>query len=167
VALDLLAARVRESLHQTDEATEDSSVDGMDVAFCILNPELGILQFAGAHNHLYLVRDGEMEVIKADMQDIGSKYKNPHPFTNHFVDVQQGDVIYLFSDGFPDQFGGKDRRKYKYGKFRKFLLEIHQEPMSKQKKLLDEELTQWMGDYEQIDDVLVMGIRIRRASDPQ
>jgi len=163
VALDQLAFRVRESLHQTDKASEDSSVDGMDIALCRLNPDAGILQFAGANNHLYLVRDGVIEVIKADMQDIASKYLNPHPFTNQVVDVQDGDVIYLFTDGFPDQFGGADRKKYKYGKFRKFLLDIHQEPMSKQSELLGIELEQWSGDYEQIDDVLVMGIRIRRA----
>jgi len=162
VALDQLAYRVRESLHQTDEAAEDSSVDGMDIALCSLNPEAGILQFAGANNHLYLVRKGEMEVIKADKQDIASKYVNPHPFTNHFVDVQNEDVIYLFSDGFPDQFGGENRKKYKYGKFRDFLLDIHQEPMSVQKALLSDEFDRWKGDHEQIDDVLVMGIRIRR-----
>lgn len=166
-ALDLLAARVRESLHQTDEATENSSVDGMDIALCSLNPEAGILQFAGANNHLYLVRDGEMEVIRADSQDIASKYANPHPFTNHSVEVQDGDVIYLFTDGFPDQFGGKNRKKYKITNFRKFLLDIHREPMHKQRELLAEELDQWMGDYEQIDDVLVMGIKIHRSSVPQ
>ena len=163
VALDQLAYRVRESLHQTAEAEEDSSVDGMDIALCSLNPDAGILQFAGANNHLYMVRDGEMKVIKADKQDIASKYVNPRPFTNHFVDVQKDDVIYLFSDGFPDQFGGPNRKKYKYGKFRDFLLDIHQEPMSVQKALLADELDQWMGDHEQIDDVLVMGIRIRKA----
>jgi len=108
-----------------------------------------------------------MEVIKADMQDISSKYVNPHPFTNHFVDVQDGDVIYLFSDGFPDQFGGADRKKYKYGKFRNFLLDIHREPMKRQRDLLWKEFDRWKGDYEQIDDVLVMGIRIHRASVPQ
>jgi serine phosphatase RsbU (regulator of sigma subunit) len=163
-ALDQLAYRVRESLHQTDEATEDSNVDGMDIALCRLNPDTGILQFAGANNHLYLVREGEMEVIRADKQDIASKYANPHPFTNRHVEVQEGDVIYLSSDGFPDQFGGSDRKKYKYGKFRKYLLDIHREPMGKQRELLGKELNRWMGDYEQIDDVLVMGIRIRRAS---
>ena len=125
------------------------------------------MQFAGANNHLYLVRNGEMEVIRADKQDIASKYVNPHLFTNHFVDVQDGDVIYLFSDGFPDQFGGVNRKKYKYGKFRNFLLDIHQEPMQKQNELLGVELDQWMGEHEQIDDVLVMGIRIHRASAPQ
>ena len=117
-----------------------------------------------ANNHLYIVRDGEMEVIRADKQDISSKYVNPHPFTDHSVEVQDGDVIYLFSDGFPDQFGGPDRKKYKYGKFKRFLLEIHQEPMHKQKELLLKELDGWMGDHEQIDDVLVMGVRIHRAS---
>jgi len=166
-ALDQLAYRVRDSLHQTDDAREDSSVDGMDIALCNLNPGAGILQFAGANNHLYLIRKGEMEVIRADKQDISSKYVNPRPFTNHILDVQPGDVIYLFSDGFPDQFGGAKRKKYKYGKFRSFLLDIHQEPMSKQKELLAKELDQWMGDHEQIDDVLVLGVRINQASFPQ
>ncbi len=167
VALDQLAYRVRASLHQTDEATEDSSVDGMDIALCNLNREAGILQFAGANNHLYLVRDGEMKVIRADKQDIASKYENPSPFTNHEVDVQPGDVIYLFTDGFPDQFGGANRKKYKYGKFRRFLLKIHREPMSRQKDLIATELDKWMGEHEQIDDVLVMGVRIHPVSGPQ
>ncbi len=166
VALDQLANRVRESLHQTDEAREDSSMDGMDIALCSFNSNEGVLQFAGANNHLYLVRNGEMEVIRADKQDISSKYVNPGPFTNHIVDVQHGDVIYLFSDGFPDQFGGADRKKYKYGKFRSFLLDIHQEAMSKQKELLSKEFDLWMGDHEQIDDVLVMGVRINQTSSP-
>jgi serine phosphatase RsbU (regulator of sigma subunit) len=166
-ALDQLAYRVRASLHQTDEATEDSSVDGMDIALCRLDAHQGILQFAGANLHLYLVRDGKMKVIRADRQDIASKYENPLPFTNHFVDLHEGDLIYLFTDGFPDQFGGKDRKKYKYGKFRDFLLEIHHYPMARQKELLGKEFKRWMGHYEQIDDVLVMGIRIRLVSDPQ
>ncbi len=166
-ALAQLAYRVRASLHQTDEAAEDSSVDGMDIALCRLDADQGVLQFAGANIHLYLVRDGKMKVIRADRQDIASKYENPLPFTNHFVNVLEGDVIYLFTDGFPDQFGGKDRKKYKYGKFRNFLLDIHQDPMARQKELLGKELNRWMGNYEQIDDVLVMGIRIHRASDPQ
>jgi serine phosphatase RsbU (regulator of sigma subunit) len=167
VALDQLANRVRESLHQNEEVTEDSNVDGMDISLCSLNPEAGILQFAGANNHLYLVRDGKMEVIRADKQDIASKYENPHPFTNHFVDVHDGDVIYLFSDGFPDQFGGEDRKKYKIANFRNFLLSIHREPMHRQRELLGIELETWMGDHEQIDDVLVMGIRIHQASAAQ
>jgi serine phosphatase RsbU (regulator of sigma subunit) len=167
VALDQLANRVRESLHQNEEVTEDSNVDGMDIALCSLNPEAGILQFAGANNHLYLVRDGKMEVIRADKLDISSKYENPHPFTNHFVDVHEGDVIYLFSDGFPDQFGGEDRKKYKIANFRNFLLSIHREPMHRQRELLGIELETYMGDHEQIDDVLVMGIRIHQASAAQ
>ena len=89
-ALDQLAYRVTRIFHQNEEATEDSSVDGMDIALCSLDPEAGILQFAGANNHLYLVRDGKMKVIRADKQDIASKYENPHPFTNHFVDCMTG-----------------------------------------------------------------------------
>jgi len=159
--LDQLAIRVRESLHQTVEATEDSSIDGMDIALCSLHPTKGILQYAGANNHLYLIRDREIKVYKADKQDIASKYDPPLPFTNHSIVTKAGDVIYLFSDGFPDQYGGPDRKKYKYGKFRKFLLDIHEEPMQKQRELLGNEFDQWMGEHEQIDDVLVMGIQIQ------
>lgn len=166
-ALDQLAARVRESLHQTAEVTIHSSMDGMDIALCSFNPDTGLLQYAGANNNLYLVRNGEMEIYRADKQDIASKYEKPLPFTNHFIDTQAGDVIYLFSDGFPDQFGGADRKKYKYGKFRKFLLNIHREPMQRQRELFGEELDHWMGKHEQIDDVLVMGIKIPQASIPQ
>lgn len=166
-ALDQLAARVRESLHQTAEVNMHSSMDGMDIALCSFNPASGLLQYAGANNNLYLVRDGEMKIYNADKQDIASKYEEPLPFTNHFIDTQAGDVIYLFSDGFPDQYGGPNRKKYKYGRFRKFLLDIHNEPMQRQRELFGKELDHWMGEHEQIDDVLVMGIKIPPASNPQ
>jgi serine phosphatase RsbU (regulator of sigma subunit) len=162
-ALDQLATRVRESLHQTAEVTIHSSIDGMDIALCSFNPATGLLQYAGANNNLYLVRGGEMKIYRADKQDIASKYQEPLPFTNHFIDTQAGDVIYLFSDGFPDQYGGPHRKKYKYGRFRKFLLDIHREPMQRQRELFGKELDHWMGEHEQIDDVLVMGIRIPPA----
>ncbi len=161
--LDQLARRIRESLHQTDRSSEDTSVDGMDIALCSFHPEKDRLEFAGANNHLYLVRGGDMKVIRADMQDISSKYESPKPFTNHRIKVKDGDMIYLFTDGFPDQFGGKERKKFKYWKFRKLLLDIHQESVSKQEMLLSLEFNRWKGDNEQIDDVLVMGVRIPRA----
>jgi len=161
--LDQLATRIRESLHQTDIASEDSSVDGMDIAVCSFHPGTGRMQYAGANNHLYLIKDGEMRVIRADLQDISSKYERPQPFTNHIIDTRDGDLIYLFSDGFPDQFGGNERKKYKYGKFRKLLMDIHDESMSKQEMLLSLEFNRWKGHNEQIDDVLVMGVRIRLA----
>jgi serine phosphatase RsbU (regulator of sigma subunit) len=161
--LDQLASRIRESLHQDNSSSQESSIDGMDIALCSFNPGTGQLQFAGANNHLYLIRDGEMKVIRADRQDISSRYESPDPFTNHAMDAKDGDLIYLFSDGFPDQFGGEERRKYKYVKFRKLLLDIHHEPMSKQEMLLSMEFNQWKGNNEQIDDVLVMGVKIHLA----
>jgi serine phosphatase RsbU (regulator of sigma subunit) len=161
--LDQLASRIRESLHQNDSTSQESSIDGMDIALCSFNPDTAQLQFAGANNHLYLIRDGEMKVIRADRQDISSRYESPDPFTNHAMDARDGDLIYLFSDGFPDQFGGAERKKYKYGKFRNLLLDIHQEPMSKQEMLLSMEFNSWKGSNEQIDDVLVMGVKIHLA----
>jgi len=158
--LDQLAIRIRESLHQTGEAEESSSTDGMDLALCVYDPETRLLQYAGAYNHLYMINNGEMTVIRADKQEIVSKYYDLKPYTNHRVQMKAGDCIYLFSDGFPDQFGGPDFKKYKYKRFREFLLSIHQEPMAEQKRLLAEEFDHWRNLHEQVDDVLVMGFRI-------
>lgn len=160
VLLDNLACRVRESLHQTEQSTETSSSDGMDISLCIYDPGTKILQFSGAYNHLYIVRNGEMQIIKADKQSLVSKYFEPKPFNNHELKMEEGDCIYLFSDGFPDQFGGPDFKKYKIRNFREFLISIHKESMKDQKRLLDEEFERWMGPHAQVDDVIVMGIRI-------
>lgn len=140
--------------------------DGMDMALVALHKDQNKLEYAGANNSLYLIRNGELTEIKADKQPIGY-FDKASPFTNHEITIQKGDCIYLFSDGFVDQFGGKDDaaremggKKYKSRNFKNLLLRIHQEPMDKQKEILHEAFFSWKGELEQVDDVCVIGVRL-------
>jgi ligand-binding sensor domain-containing protein/serine phosphatase RsbU (regulator of sigma subunit) len=157
--LNLLREKIQESLHQVDDREKVSS-DGMDIALCILDPQSNKLQFAGAHNPLYILRNGEIIEIRANNMDIGSYLVEKQEFTNHEIQCEEGDQLYLFSDGYVDQFGGPKGKKYKSIKFREFLVSIHTETMIRQKWLLDEEIEIWKGDFRQTDDILVMGIKI-------
>jgi ligand-binding sensor domain-containing protein/serine phosphatase RsbU (regulator of sigma subunit) len=157
--LNLLRDRIQESLHQVGDR-EKVSNDGMDISLCILEAHTNKLQFAGAHNPLYIIQSGEIREIRADKMDIGSYLVEKQEFTNHELQCEEGDQLYLFSDGYSDQFGGPNGKKYKYQKFREFLVSIHNEPMIRQKWLLDEEIETWKGNFRQVDDILVMGIKI-------
>jgi len=119
------------------------------------------LQFSGANNPLCLIRDNELIQVKGDRQAIGGSYDDELPkFEKHEIDIRKGDIIYTFSDGYPDQFGGTDGRKFMKKRFRELLLKIHKDPMQEQKKLLNDILVEWQGDEEQVDDILVMGVKI-------
>lgn len=151
--------KTREIVLETFEKSDEDVNDGMDIALCSINTESKKLNFAGANNGLYLIRNNEVTQIKPDKQPIGN-YKDAKPFTNHEMDLQKGDVIYAFSDGYPDQFGGPKGKKFMYKPFRNLLLEIHKEPMDKQHNILLEAFEKWRGELEQIDDVCVIGVRI-------
>ena len=126
VILDQLNVRIREALHQGDEREMDTH-EGMDISLCILDIKTNILQFAGANNPLYLIRNNSLTEIPADHIDIGSHTTEKEEFTNHELKCEPGDLIYLFTDGYADQFGGPSRKKYKSQKFKDFLLSIHNE----------------------------------------
>ena len=117
------------------------------------------LSYSGANNPLWIVRNGEVLETKADKQPIG-KFELSKSFTTHQLEVQRGDSIYVFSDGFPDQFGGEKGKKYKSGKFKKFLISIQEHSMQKQHELLEQEFENWKGNEEQIDDVCVIGVKV-------
>ncbi len=136
--------------------------DGMDVAFCSIDKKDMILEFAGAFNPLYLIRDNKIMEIKGDRFAIGLDETNfkEQTFKNHIIPIQKGDIIYIFSDGFADQFGGPDGKKYKYRRFRHLLLNLHQLPMEKQHEILESNVMEWRGGQEQVDDILVIGIKI-------
>jgi serine phosphatase RsbU (regulator of sigma subunit) len=140
---------------------EDGGIDdGLDIALCALDTETNMLQFAGANNPLYIIRNNELIEIEPDRMPIGF-YPNEKPsFTNHEIQLNTGDIFYLFSDGFTDQFGGDKGFKYKAANFQKILLQNHNKPMEIQKELLEHELKIWMGNYNQTDDILVMGVRV-------
>ncbi len=156
--LDQLRDQVVKSLRQTGETGE--SQDGMDLALFILDTEKMKLEFAGANNPLFLFRNKELEIIKPDKMPIGISLKIDLPFTNHVIDVKKGDLLYTFSDGYPDQFGGPDNRKFMIKKFKLLLGEILEKPMDEQKKILEDTLKEWMAETSQIDDVLVIGVKV-------
>lgn len=133
--------------------------DGMDLALVVFDRNQNMLEYAGAYNSLLLVRDSELIEYKADKMPIGKHIGEEGPFTNHRVQLRENDMIYLFSDGFPDQFGGEKGSKYKARPFKRLLQKIGDEPVEKQARVLGYELKNWMGDNEQVDDILVMGIR--------
>jgi serine phosphatase RsbU (regulator of sigma subunit) len=157
--LDKLRNKVKESLKQTGK--NDEAKDGMDIAFCVVDMKNNVLQFSGAHNPLYFIKNNSNQIdeLKADRQPIGIHLKEK-PFTNQEIKIEKGDVFYLFSDGFNDQFGGEKGGKYKSKRFKSFLFSIRNENLENQKLLIENEFNKWKGDIEQIDDVLVMGIKI-------
>jgi serine phosphatase RsbU (regulator of sigma subunit) len=136
--------------------------DGMDVAFCAIDINDMILEYSGAFNPLYLIRDNKITEIKGDRFAIGLDETNfkDLTFKNHMIPLQEGDLIYIFSDGYADQFGGPEGKKFKYRRFRHLLLNIHQLPMDDQRDILETSLRDWKGENEQVDDVMVIGIKI-------
>jgi serine phosphatase RsbU (regulator of sigma subunit) len=157
-ALNELRKQIKQALRQTGKQGE--AEDGIDMALCALDTKTMVIQFAGAMNPFYLLRNGDLEEIKADRMPVGF-YPNEKPeFTNHEIQLKTNDLFYLFSDGYMDQFGGENGLKFKASNFQKILLENHDKPMQIQKEKLEQHLNSWMKGYEQTDDILVMGVRV-------
>ncbi|MCO6500302.1 MAG: tetratricopeptide repeat protein [Vicingus serpentipes] len=158
----LILDKTTEIVIETFERSgEDKYIrDGMDIALCALNIKTRKLQFAGANNPLYLVRGEELQEVKGDKQPPIGSYAKRTPFTNHLVEIKKGDVIYTFSDGYADQFGGPKGKKFMYKQFKELLLSINKEPMSKQHQVVESKFDEWKGELFQIDDVCVIGVRI-------
>jgi len=158
--LDELNKGVRETLHQRN--FEDSATkDGMDIIICSFDKSNYELEFAAAFNPLLLIRNKELSEIKGNKFSVGIYLeKETRSFTNHKLQMQKGDVIYIFSDGYADQFGGPRGKKFMQSQLRNLLLDIHQKPMPEQKRILDQTLEHWRGNEDQVDDILVMGFRI-------
>ena len=155
--LGLLREKVIFSLKQT--GSRDETTDGMDISLCILEKRTNQLQFAGAFNPMWLMRDGKLTEFKADKMPIGFHLKQPN-FTTSEATVQEGDALYLLSDGYYDQFGGENDKRYSSGRLKRLIKEIAHLPMNNQKEVLDKKFSDWKGNSEQIDDVLILGIRI-------
>jgi serine phosphatase RsbU (regulator of sigma subunit) len=156
--LNLLREMVMKALHQTGNRNE--SDDGMDISLCILDTRAKVLHFSGANQPLYYIRKNELFEVRGDRMPIGISGFEEKPFTEHSLEMKKGDLVYLFSDGYADQFGGASGKKMKYGGFKKKLLEVHRDPLKDQHELLLDAYVQWKGTYEQVDDILVMGIQI-------
>ena len=156
--LNSLRNHVIKALHQTGK--EGESKDGMDIALCVIDADRKKLQFAGAYNPLYLIRNNELTQVKADRMPIGFYFKEGIEFKSNEVELEKDDKLYIFSDGFADQFGGETGRKFMAKKFKQLLVDINQKPMAEQRDILDTTIDNWRGDIEQIDDVLVIGMKI-------
>jgi serine phosphatase RsbU (regulator of sigma subunit) len=139
------------------EKSDEEVKDGMDIALCTL--EGNKLQYAGAYNPLWIIRDGELMETKANRYPIGLS-RDPQPYTTHSIDLEKGDIIYIFTDGLVDQFGGEKGKKLKVTGFKKLLLNMHDKPMEKQRKLIAEAFYNWKRDLEQVDDICLIGVRI-------
>ena len=155
--LNDLRDRVKSALHSTGNS-EDVK-DGLDLALCIYDPDNNKLEYAGAFSPIYRIRNNSFEKLDADQMPIGPYMNDQNPFIRHEVEIKPGDVMYLFTDGFADQFGGGQNKKFTYKRFQELLMNIHSRKMAEQRKLLDESLSEWQGTREQIDDITVMGIR--------
>jgi len=158
IILNLLRDSVIKSLHQTGKSGEAS--DGMDVFMGVLDSEKMIFQYAAANNPAYLIRDNNLIELKPDKMPIGIHVNDKIPFSYNEIDVKKGDVVYMFSDGFADQFGGHLGKKFKYKRFKQLLLNIHKHSMEDQRELLHESFYEWKGTIEQVDDVLIFGFKI-------
>ena len=143
-----------------ENGDEVSLKDGMDLSFCAFNRKEMKLEFAGALHSIYIVRNNEILEIKGDRINIGPDYGfEPQSFTNQNIKLEEEDTIYMFTDGYTDQFGGPEGKKFKYRRFRHLLLSIHKLPMGRQKKILQENIIQWMGKLDQVDDIMILGIK--------
>ena len=154
--LNQLRKNIIRSMSHKDET--EQAKDGMDIALVVIDQQLDMLEFAGAYNPMLLVRNGELFEYKGDKNPVG-QHVVEKPFTNHKIHLEQGDMIYLYSDGYHDQFGGEKGGKYKARPFKNFLARISGEPVKNQAVMLEKELTDWMGKEAQVDDILVTGIR--------
>jgi tetratricopeptide (TPR) repeat protein len=151
--------KTREIVIAEFEKSDEEVKDGMDISLCAFNNITNQLLWAGANNPLWVIRHHEIIELKPDKQPIG-KYAEGKPFTTHTMQLQKGDVFYIFTDGYVDQFGGEKGKKFKSAKLKELLLSISHEPMTEQQRILDGNFGIWKGSLEQVDDVCVIGVRI-------
>jgi len=143
---------------------DNEARDGMDMALCVIDESKMELQYAGANNPLIIINNGNLTEIKPDKMPIGRHRLSEMPFTNNRIKIKEEDTIYLFTDGYSDQFGGINDKKFKSHNFKKLLLNIQNVPLKKQKSILDSKFEEWKGNAEQVDDILVIGLKISKRN---
>jgi serine phosphatase RsbU (regulator of sigma subunit) len=156
--LNQLRALIVKSLHQSGK--QEETKDGMDIALCMIDKENWNVQFAGAFNPLYLIRNGDIIEGPADRMPVGFHDKLDVPFTNTELPIQAGDTLYVFSDGYVDQFGGESGKKFMAKRFKQLLLDMQDKSMDAQRDILDTNIIDWRGELDQVDDILVIGMRV-------
>lgn len=156
--LDELRKKVQRSLHQ--KGNRDETKDGMDISLCIIDTTKNSIQYSGAYNNLYLIRSEKLIEYPADRMPIGIFDNEDSNFKRNNIDIIPDDIIYMFSDGYADQFGGPSHKKFKYSALKTLLTEIHKLPLTQQKQKLEKEFNEWKGTNPQIDDVLILGLKL-------
>lgn len=155
--LDAMNLNIRQALKQKD--THNS--DGMEMGLVSIHKKDKVMEFAGARSPIIYIQNNELFHIKGDNMPIGGiKLKRKKHFTPHLISLESSTTFYLFSDGYQDQFGGENSRQFMITRFRELLFEIHQHPIEEQEKALEKSLAEWMQDERQIDDILVIGVKI-------
>jgi serine phosphatase RsbU (regulator of sigma subunit) len=156
--LNELRKEVQHALHQ--KGAREEQKDGMDISLCVIDKSKNTIQYSGAYNSLYLVRNGELTEYPADRMPIGIYDLSDTEFNSNNIPSLPGDMIYMFSDGYADQFGGPNIKKFKNAQLKELLVSIHKLPVKEQKKKLDKTFHDWKGTNPQIDDVMVLGLKI-------
>lgn len=151
--------KVRTLVIETFEKSDEEVMDGMDISLCVLNLKNNELMWAGANNPLWLIRNKELIEIKADKQPIG-KYTSQFPFTTHHLKLESNDCFYIFSDGYADQFGGPNGKKFKTASIKKLLISVNNLDMLDQRNAINKTFEEWRGNLEQLDDVCIIGVRV-------
>ncbi len=155
--LTMLDEKLRAMLNKS---SDHSSNDGMDIALCAYHPKNKMLQFAGAHRPLLLIRNGELIEYKPSKHSIGGYVGGFKIFADNTIQLQNGDCVYVLTDGYSDQFGGESGKKFKFKKLQKLIQSIAHTSMKDQHDLLEEAFVSWRGKHEQVDDVCVIGVRV-------
>ena len=159
IIMDKMNDGVANTLH-TNTTSGKQTKDGMDMTLCALNYNTLELQFSGAYNPLYIIRGNELIQYKADKFPVGMFIGEKQNFTNHSIQLQKGDSIYIFSDGYADQFGGPRGKKFMAGNFRQLLSDVSKLPIERQKTMLNQTIEEWRGNLEQVDDILIIGVKV-------
>jgi serine phosphatase RsbU (regulator of sigma subunit) len=155
--LNIMREKVMKALHQTGGKSE--AKDSIDIGLCLIDCNSGKMQFAGANRPLVMIRNGELTEYKPDLMTIGVAPLKEISFRNNEIETQPGDVYYLFSDGFSDQFGELTNKKLKHRYFKLLLESVARLPMADQKAKLEKEFMEWKGAVPQVDDVLIFGFQ--------
>lgn len=158
IILDELSREIRTALRQKGDFSDTK--DGMDMSICLIDKSSRTIRYSGANNNLFVISGGELTEYKADRMAAGYNEASDRIFSETEIPVKTGDMLYMFSDGFADQFGGPGNKKYKNSRLRETLLGIHALPPGKQKIYLEKEFQNWKGEYTQVDDVLLMGYKV-------
>ena len=152
--------RLRQHIISAFATGKTERKDGMDISFYKLNKKERTITFAAANNPLWLCRNNQITEYKPDKMPVGTHYGTTTPFHEQTFELQKGDIVYTFTDGYADQFGGPKGKKFKYKQFEELLLSNHHLPMKEQQNILEKSMNSWKGNLEQVDDILVIGVKV-------